>query len=277
MANAFPDHLKRMGWTAIPFPSSEFRLLTLIWERNSARGHSNDFEFLAPGVTPHLMPPEKIDQIPNLSGTATKKTGIDLGVSILSGLIGALGGETLGLKAAFDDNSEVAFKYDDLEGIAISPVGLQMRLNSVPAPRHGLLADWLDDQLFVTAAVLFAKKISAEITDKDGRELGVDIPVLSNVVGAKIGMEVANESKSLIEFTSDRPVPIGLRLFAIDTVKNGGRRFLDLVSVKQGQKVRSFDLDASGSTSFGQDVVPFEPNKLDEDAPLSFTLGWDPE
>ena len=233
MADAITEALKRQGWTAIPFPNSSFRLLTLIFERSGARGHSNDFEYLAPGIAGRLTV-EDIDQVPDISGERSQTRDVSLGLSILSGLISALGGGTLGLKAGFKNADKVTMTYSGLSAQAISPVALQQSISSVPLPAGGLLRDWLDDNLYVASAVLSARKISIEAAKSSGQEAGLDVPVISGAVGGNVKVTAGNDAKSKVIFESDRPAPIALQLYKVSKAKTGAVQHLTLATVKQG-------------------------------------------
>ena len=257
MADAITESLKREGWTAIPFPNSSFRLLTLVFERNGARGHSNDFEYLAPGIAGKL-PIDDIDQVPDISGERSQSRDVSLGLSILSGLISALGGGTLGLKAGFKNADKVTMAYSGLSAQAISPVALQQSLSGVPVPTGGLLRDWLDDNLYAATAVLSARKIAIEATKSGGQETGLDVPVISGAVGANVKVTAGNESKSKIIFESERPAPIALQLYKVNKIKTGGVQHLTLATVKQG----TVQIMAVGE---------------EEALPPPVTLEWNPE
>jgi hypothetical protein len=255
MADAITAALKRQGWTAIPFPNSSFRLLTLVFERGGARGHSNDFEYLAPGVAGRL-PVEDIDQVPDISGDRSQTRDLSLGISILSGLISALGGGTLGLKLGFKNADKVTMSYAGLSAQAISPVALQHSLSRVPAPTGGLLRDWLDDNLYVATSVLSAKKILIDATKTSGQEAALDVPVISGAVGGNVKVTAGNETKSKVIFESDRPAPIALVLYEINKIRSGGAEKLTLDTIKQGQ----VDIKAAG-----HEDAPPEPAILDWD------------
>ena len=275
MSKALRKELKKGQWTAIPLPSSEYRLLTLIFERDGARGSSNDFERLAPGVAQRVMPPEKVGQLPDLSGTAARSRTFDFGLSILSGLIGALGGGTLGLKAAFNSDSNLAFTYSDLSGETVSPVALQRHMNGVLAPSGGLLHSWINDHLYVTTGVLRARKIKLEVTDKNGGELAVDVPVIKDAVGGNVKVGTKNSANSVLEFESDTPAPIGVRLYQVTRTRRGEARFLDLKTVRQGMRIAGLS-DGDEAKPEGVEYLP-DPMGGGEDAPAPVWLDWDPE
>lgn len=276
MANAITRVLKDHGWTAIPFPNSSFRLFTLVFERRGSRGHSNDFEYLAPGLIPRILP-DDISQIPDLSGARTEGLDVSLGLSILSGLISALGGGTLGLKAGFKNADKVTIAYSGLSGQSISPVALQQGLNQALLPAGGLLRDWLDDNLYVATSVLYARKISIEATRSNGTEAGLDVPVISGAASGSVKVTTQNETQSKLLFEGTQPAPIALVLYKVTKTTVGGAKRLSLASVKQGT-VQIKTLEDSDKTV--QEEIPFfvDPTSVlgGDDEPTQVVLEWDP-
>lgn len=271
MADAITKALKDHGWTAIPFPNSSFRLLTLVFERRGARGHSNDFEYLAPGLAPRLLP-EDVDQVPDLSGLRSGSLDISVGLSLLSGLISALGGGTLGLKAGFKNASKVTYAYSGLSGQLISPVGLETGLKEFGLPESGtLLRQWLDDNLYVATGVLYARKISIEATKSNGQEAGLDVPVIANAASGNVTVKAENESQSKVVFESDRPAPIALQLYK---VVNKSQR-LGLSAIKQGTTQIKTLPDTNEQVT---EDIPFYIDPLagpaTDDTPTPVVLDW---
>lgn len=276
MPDAIAQQLARKGWTTIGFPSSEFSLFTLVFEREGARGHANDFEYLAPGTKPLVLPAEPVTNMPDLNGVWGQTRDISLGLSILSGLVAALGGGTLGLKLGFKNARKVTFAYSGLSGAVVSPTALQHGLNRHPLPPAGLLRDWLDDHLYVANGVLCATRISVKASSEAGGDADIDVPVLKDVIGGKVSISSRSENSSEVLFEGAAGVPIALRLYQIVKGEIGGQRRLTLRTVPQG----GIDIFATPSAALAsKGVHRFDDGAIGpqgDAAPDPIVLDWEP-
>ena len=271
MGDQWSKHLAEKGYTGISLPSREFKLLTLVYEYHGARGHDNAFDYLAPSVRAHLPAPDLDYDLPAISGERTRSVDLSIGLKILSGLISALGGGTLGLNAGFKSAKKLTFSYDGISSETISPVPLQAELNRCPAPASGLLRDWLGDHLYVVTSVLKATKITVTAHDQHGTEVGLDVPVISGAVGANLGVKASGTADSTVTFEGTRAVPFAVRLFQVVTMKSSG--MLTLKTVKEGDVIVKAVM-AKKDSDLGLPVMP--PIEV-EDEPTAVVEVWDPE
>ena len=267
MADQWTKHLADKGYTGIALPSPEFRLFTLVFERNGARGHQNAFDQLAPGVAASMAQPERNANLPAIAGERTRSVDVQVGLKILSGLIAALGGGTLGIKAGFDRARKLTFAYDGISSETLNAVLLQQALNGVAPPAGGLLRDWLDDHLYVVTSVLRATKISVSAEATEGETVAVDVPVISGAVGANVSVAAKAGDKSTVTFQGGVAVPFAVGLFQVRETKIGGQRRLTLRTVKAGTVgVKTLPASATGHDA-DADQGELAPTVLD----------WNPE
>jgi hypothetical protein len=236
MADAFTKHLANLGFTAVALPNSVFGPLSLVYEYHGRRGWSNDFGALVQGATnavPAVSPPIGY---PDLSGKVIHSSDVKGALSILSGLIGALGGGTLGLKGGFESASTIEFEYSQVTMTEVSPVTLEQFLQSgAPPSMDGLLGRYLDDHLFVATRVLRSREFTVSAKRSSGQSIGLDVPVIKNAVGAKIDVEVKDESNTKIAFKGNQDVSFAFDAFWIRVKKGaGGKQVMYLQPTKPG-------------------------------------------
>lgn len=241
MAVLWTKQLADKGFTGISLPSNEFAPLTLVYEYHGARSHENAFDNLAPGVAASLPPTVSAGDLPSISGVQTRSLDLGLGLKVLSGLISALGGGTLGLDAGFKSASKITFAYTGVSSETLNAVSLQMALNAVAPPASGLLADWLGDHLFVITSVLRASKITVTAHSDSGAKVGLDVPVISGAASGSVNVDVSHAADGTVTYEGTTPVAFAAKLFQIVPAKIGGAKRLTLKSVKQGSDaIRAF-------------------------------------
>lgn len=276
MTDEIARRMAQKGFTKIAYPRSEFDLLTLVYEWRGRRGIANDFEYLAPGLKPRLMPASPIADIPNLTGIWSKERELTIGLSILSGLLSAIGIGGLGLEAGFKNTRKLQYSYSGVRAYALSPTGLDRGLAAFAPPSGGLLSDWLGDNLFVASGILTASKITVKAMNESGQNAKIDIKAIEDLLEVNAGGSVKSTSESTIEFEGDNPVPIGLRLYKIEVGKAGGKEHLKLRTIQQGK----VDVHGSDGADELEELPPLDPGIVDatnENSPIPVVFPWDPE
>lgn len=257
MTDSWTRHLADKGYTALALPSHEFELLTLVFERDGARGHDASFDQLAPGVRAQLAPPEQNASLPAIAGERTRSVGLAGGLKLLSGLLAALGGGVLGLEAGFRTARKLTFAYAGLSSETLNAVELQLLLNTVPQPPEGgLLRAWMDDHLYVVTSVLRARRVSVTAHDDDGSEVGVDVPIISGAISGNIDTRFSGADHSTVTFVATEAVPVAVRLYQVVPTRIADRRMLSLKTVRDG-------------------TVEIKSREASADEPRPAVLAWD--
>jgi hypothetical protein len=241
MADSFTKHLRERGFNAIALPTSSFGALSLVYEFHGRRGWSNDFEHL---VQNQAAPPtvQGPTQEPDLSGKVVNKLEASGTLSVLGGLISALGGGTLGVKGGFEKASTITFEYGQVSMVQVSEAGLDAYLRAgTPPPKDSLLGKYLTDHLYVATRVLRSRSFTVSAQDSKGQAIGLDIPVIQNAVGAKVSVERSSSSDTKIVFKGDVDVSFAFQAFLVE--QSGGK--LSIKPTKAGtietRKAINFD------------------------------------
>jgi hypothetical protein len=205
---------------------------------------------------------------PGLSGKVVRSSDVGGSLKILSGLIGALGGGTLGLDAQFKSGSTVTFEYGNVTMTEISPVALEQYLRSGEAPpEDSLLGRYLSDHLFIATRVLRARKFSINVQRSNGQSIGVDLPVIQNAVGAAIKVTHSGEAEATITFEGDQDVAFAFEAYWVR--EDDGELYLQptkagkVGTTRKAAIVESADADADDA--FEAEDVFATDDVVDED------------
>jgi hypothetical protein len=235
MADAFTKHLADLGLTAIALPNGVFGPLSLIYEWHGRRGWSNDFGALVQNGAGSPPPVSAPAAFPDLSGKVVHSSDVKGGLSILSGLIGALGGGTLGIKGGFESASTIEFQYSSVTMVEVSAVGLEnfIASGSPPSP-DTLLGRYLGDHLFVATRVLRSREFLISAQQSSGQSIALDVPVLQQAVGANVAVEKKDASSFKIGFKGDQDVSFAFVPYWIRLKTKGGKSTMYLQPTKPG-------------------------------------------
>lgn len=272
MSDEIMRRMAQKGFTKIAYPRSEFGVFTLVYEWKRRRGSANDFDYLAPGLMPRLLPAAPITDIPDLEGTWSRERDISIGLSILSGLLTAIGGGSLGLKGGFKDSKTIKYSYSGLAGEYISPSGLGQHLGQFSAPSSPPLSDWLGDNLYVATGVLTARAITVEAKKESGQTADIDVKAIEDQLGVESDVKIDTKNEYTITFEGKVPVPVGLRLFKIRKTESGN---LALQTINQGKV--EIKVHENGAQDDLPDLDPGVIDATNPDEPMPVRFYWDPE
>lgn len=150
---------------------------------------------------------------PNISGTRSQDVKIGIGIDILSGLISALGGGTLGINAAYSKASSIQFTYGDTTRVDCDFVDIDAYIASCDINPHSrAIRDMLDaDDVYVVTSVIKSKKIDVKAKSKDGTEFKVDVPTIENTIGGNVALTTAGDSSSVISYEGSLSLSFGFQ------------------------------------------------------------------
>ena len=207
----------------------------------------------------------------DLEGQQSDKQAAGIGLSFLSSILKALGGD-LDVTAQYQNARRLQFTFNDVVTDTVAPldVGEYLKKGQVNADNLVLQQFVLGKgTLFLITQTLKAKKISVKAENENGTEVKVDVPVIKNIASGKVNVEANDDHSSLVTYSGDKSIVFGFQAFRVGVA--GG--VLSLVPA------------APGSVSFG---VTFDPTKSkspgdpvlieDEETLLDFsTDDWEAE
>jgi hypothetical protein len=251
--------LKDFKYNVVRLPRANIRPLQLFEKQD------NDLVFL--GEMPKMFKAGSNAPLPEvgqdeqagfINGQRSRDLSLSVGLSILSGIISALGGGTLGISAAYKRASALSFIFDDVKVNQIDRIDLSRYLTgatideSVGPPAQ--LAE--ADKLYVITSTIKSKKFTTEAKKSDGTSVGVDVPVISNALSGKVEVKTEGSSQSKVTYEGNIPLVFGFQ--AIRLVFENGR-------FTQAIPLGATEAGAKGI----DDPATAEPEMLETDSPFT--------
>lgn len=205
--------LKQIGYNTILFPKADISPSQLLKRSDDKLRRLGDLTSVF--VTGPVPPPTISvgNAAPNLNVTKTADLKIGFGLSILSGLIGALGGSTLGLNTNYSRASSLSLEFTDITEDNIQPAQLDRFLTASDIdPFARAVRDMLEgDKVCVITSLIKSKKVVVAAKDKKGADLEVNVPELSKAVGGNLKLARANDASTQILYEGNVPLAIGFQ------------------------------------------------------------------
>jgi hypothetical protein len=149
----------------------------------------------------------------SISGRRTGRLDVGVGLSLIGGVVAAMGGTQVGLDEAYRSARTLTFEFRDVTEDRIEVVDLDQYLAGARVSRRSAhIATLLDaDALHVTTAVVKSRSLSVEARDEDGVSVSVHLPVLQQLAGGRVAISQSGDDASAIVYTGDTPLAFGFR------------------------------------------------------------------
>jgi hypothetical protein len=244
------NYLKDFGYGTIALPREGIKPLLMLAKRGDRLSPLGPVaSTFLPGASP--LPTAARSAAAAISGSKSKSVDAKIGISLLGKVIGALAGSSLGLDVAYKNAKKVQFEFGDVTQEAIDITALDQYLsNGSVAPGTGNFIKQAleDDDVYVIVATLDARQISVAASGENSASVSVDVPVIQQIVGAKVAVSSGGSSSSKVTYTSTTtPLSFGLKVVRL-VFKNG-----KYTTLKPEGGVGSEAVEAS-SAGFGPDV-----------------------
>jgi hypothetical protein len=220
----FLTYLKSYGYLPIRLPKADLQPLQLLVSEGSDLNRLGDLgTLMVSGSNIPLPPINKDVRTANISGQRTSDLSIGIGLSILTSIIGAIGGSTLGLDVKYKEACSAAFEFQDVYEDKIDPIRLdQFLVDADVNPFSLYVSKLLDaDKLFVITATIKSKKFTVEARKSKNGGVDLNVPEIQAVVGSNIGVSGAAEVTSKITYES--PIPLIFGFQAVQLFYDRGR------------------------------------------------------
>ncbi len=203
--------LNKWGYNVVKLPRAGIEPLDVV-------GHDKGTQWLGPlasvwtskSPAPVPGPPRPAATV---NGQKTDALDLDLGLHVLGNTLAAFGASIPSLDLAYKQARTVQFSYTGVELTVISPLdagnylaGGELRTDN-PVVRTYFQNP--DCQAFLVTSVLKSGSITVTAQDEHGVGVGVDVPAISGLVGAKVGVKAHDASNSTVTFVGPEPVTFG--------------------------------------------------------------------
>ncbi|MFL6845306.1 MAG: hypothetical protein ACJ8ER_10550 [Allosphingosinicella sp.] len=213
--NGTRNYLKGLGYGTIALPRAGIKPMLMLAKSGDRLTRLGPLTgtFL-PGDAP--LPVVSRERSAPVSGTKSEKIDASIGLDILGTVIGALAGSTLGIKAAYKNARKVAFEFGDVmeDRVDINALDQYLSAGSVAGNVGNFLKEVLKrDEVYVITSTLDAGEISVDASGEHEASLGLEIPVIQQIVGGKIAVSAGGASSTKITYrANDLPLAFGLQV-----------------------------------------------------------------
>lgn len=216
MGNSDPllTYLKSFGYSVVRLPRTDLRPLQLLVREDTRLTRLGDLTaVLLPGERAPI--PTITDNVTaaDISGERTRDLSLGVGLSILGGVIGAMGGSTVGLDAGYKQAKTAVFEFHDVlkdsaELAAIDQYLTDADVNSLSTHAAQLLDA---DAVYVIVSTIKTRRFVVDAKDSSGSSLDVQVPEIQKIVGAKVNVAPASGGSSKIAFEGPVPLVFGFQ------------------------------------------------------------------
>lgn len=155
----------------------------------------------------------------SVEGQKSEKLDLSIGLKLLANALAAFGATTPSLEFAYSRARKVQFTFTNVKSVSIDPFTLGDYLASgdlnLQNPFVSRYFDDDDTNAYIVTEVL--KSDTVTVTATDSNEVGVklDVPAISNVVGASVKISGGGDSSGTLSYTGPDAVTFGFRAFEI--------------------------------------------------------------
>jgi hypothetical protein len=177
--------------------------------------------------------------ISGLTGEVTASHDLSVGLTILSTLIGVVGGGNLGLKAAYKSAKTLQFQYGGIQSWYAVSADIDGYLSAAKLDRslNTTVEYATDDDLYVLCRVLKANKITVTALREDQSAIECEVPIIQQAVGGSIAVSADSNRSATITYEGAIHVGFGFQALQIDHRKKDDEVVFHLKQVKPGSVV----------------------------------------
>lgn len=210
-------YLNKYGYNVVKLPRTGIEpLLVLGRDKALTPLGQLDTVWKAPTQPPTPGAPKKAVDI---DGKKSEKLDLSIGLKILANALAAFGATTPSLDFAYKAARKVEFTFTNTVSVGLDPfsVGEWLATGDLNL-QNPFVARYFDDdssRAYIVTEVLKSDTVS--VTASDSRETGItlDVPAISNVVGANIKVASGGESSGTLTYAGLEAVTFGFRAFEL--------------------------------------------------------------
>jgi hypothetical protein len=219
--------LKDRGYCVFRVPRADARpLQTLLLAEKKDLVRLGELATISiPGSNP--LPPLSVDnEAPvEISGKESSSTKIEVGVNILGNIIKALGGNTLGITAAYSNAKSLTFKFEQVleDHVDVDRLDQYLSTCSFRLDGRSVTNALIDDAVFVITSTLKATKFTVNAKGDSGQKIGLDVPVVSGIASGTLNVETSRATEGTVSYEGKTPVVFGFQAVQIFADERDGR------------------------------------------------------
>jgi hypothetical protein len=215
----FITYLKQSGFNAIRLPRRDFAPLQLLIGGGK---ELTSLGMLGTVISGPALPVLHRDApVAPISGQQTGKLSVGVGLTLLGSIIGALGGNKIGLDAKYQMARSLTFEFSQvlMDSVDIATLDQYLAAADLNPNSHHVSAMLEADEVCVVTATIKSGMITVQAKGERGAEVGLKLPEIQQLVGAEVTVSTSNNMASNITYKGSTPLVFGfqaVRLFYSD-------------------------------------------------------------
>jgi hypothetical protein len=149
-----------------------------------------------------------------ITGTRTDALNLSLGLSLLGGILHAMGADLPSLSVAYRRASLLQFEFENVTSRTISALAVGEFISAgdmnAKNPFHTFFTD-KDKSAWVTTEVLESDRLSVVSLDRNGNEIGADVPALNDAVSGNLQITSASNAATKVRYQGSVPLAFAFR------------------------------------------------------------------
>jgi hypothetical protein len=243
----FLSCLEDFGYCVVRLPDADLDPLQLLLRRGDDMERLGRLStVLVPG--PHVALPHVTRGQPaaSISGRRTGHLDVGVGLSLLGGVIAAMGGSQIGIDDTYRAAHTITFKFRDVIEDSVEPAALDQWLADASISRRSVHVGSLLEagDVYATTAVIRSRSLTVEARDEQGATLSVQVPALEHVANGRLTVSQAADNTAAVVYSGKTPLAFGFR--AVRLFYDDGR-YTGFEALDAGEAgLRRLRLSASG-------------------------------
>lgn len=218
----FLSSLQEFGYCVVRLPVADLGPLELMLRKGDDLERLGRISIVfVPG--PYVALPHVTRGRPaaSISGRRTGHLDAGVGLSLLGGVIAAMGGSQIGLDDTYRAAHSIAFEFTDVIEDSVDLAAIDQWLADASINRRSsYLAALLDaGNVYVTTAVIKSRSLTVEARDEQGAALSLQVPALQHAANGRLSVSQAAGNTAAVVYTGKTPLSFGfkaVRLFCDD-------------------------------------------------------------
>ena len=245
------NYLKGLGYNVVRLPREDIKPLQLLGVQNNQTlqlGGLDQLVLPATSPLPAITPDAKASAV---NGQRSSELAAGFGLNVLAAIIGGLGGDA-SVKAEYKAANSITFEFADVTGDSIVPLDVGGYLRHARVDSGNKIVEQYvlgNGRLYLVTRTLKSKKFRVEARDFRGVSVGLDVPVLQQVVGVNVKVSIEATHTSMVTYEGSTPLVFGFQ--CLDVGVRDGRLSLEntaegAVALAAGKEPPSVILDNEG-------------------------------
>lgn len=228
-------YLKSFNYNVVRLPRADIRPLQILVKKSSSLEALGDISSLMITGSHKPLPDIKENvKTASISGKRTNDLSLDVGLTILGNIIGAMGGGSLGLKAQYNNARTLAFEFQDVLSDSIELIKLDQFLTDAGTdPFSNHLKKLLEsDKVYIITSTIKSKTVNVEANKTDKTSLEVDATAIKEILGPSVKLGSNAEKSTKMSYTGTEDLVFGFKAVklvyeegkyvAFETIDDGG-------------------------------------------------------